>query len=185
MPWLPTAGSCSESLGCTKTKGPFCPAPPHAGEHSLCPLPSRPPGNKVKLGGRGLRTLRGRARGKPCPPPRPAPDHLGWGPRQEGREHPQGLQATPQGPLSTWRAAGGIPGWAKAAAGGGGSRGWLPGTLGSGQVMPPRTGVAGAAWGPRAVGALGTSRALTSGLPPPHGSHRHQQPSVHFQGRTV
>lgn len=69
VPWLPTAGSCSESLGCTKTKGHFCPAPPHAGEHSLCPLPSRPPGNKVKLGGRGLRTLRGRARGKPCPPP--------------------------------------------------------------------------------------------------------------------
>lgn len=59
------------------------------------------------------------------------------------------------------------------------------GTLGSGQDTLPRIGVAGAAWGPRAVGVLGTSRALTSGIPPPTWLHRRQQLSLHFQGRTI
>lgn len=121
VPWLPTAGSCSESLGCTKTKGPFCPAPPHAGEHSLCPLPSRPPGNKVKLGGRGLRTLRGRARGKPCPPP--APLRTTWDgdlgrragnisrdsrPHRRGRCLPGGRQEAFQGGPRLQRAEGAV-----------------------------------------------------------------------------
>lgn len=104
-----------------KPRGPFALHPPHAGEHSLCPLPSRPPGNKVKLGGRELRTLRGRARGKPCPPP--APLRTTWDgdlgrragsiprdsrPHRRGRCLPGGRQEAFQGGPRLQRAEGAV-----------------------------------------------------------------------------
>lgn len=119
----PSASSCSESLVCTQNKGHFHPAPPQHrsptrwGVFALptARLPSRE---------QGRTRWEGSARGKPSSPGS-GPPGMGTSAEQEGREHPQGLQTTPQGLLSTWRLAGGIPRRAEAAAAGGGSRGWL------------------------------------------------------------